>query len=374
MRRTIASRLKNYGDSNGIDNIIRICETIEYDEKKHLNTPLMINRYLIETLSALGQLTKDDNLKEKVVDEVVTNHSALLEGLIRVRTNAPDGWNSKLIQRRIMSLHGYLVKALKEEYFDEDKALTIYNELAQVKDEYKKTESRLKQELVDDARLHMSTIGSSHKLPVHEGETDNITELLGALELDDQSTERPCRKKAVVVFDEAGCIPSYELLGLSRLGHDFEAILLVGDKHQLPPYDPSDGGNYKKSDWRSRGTYGRRNMVGERKQAMKSLLNVSALSVDEGKLMLTEQYRVPRDIADMLNARIYNGLYNTSPLANVPSLGLNVCHVEEDSNPRKKYVNSHEVQYGLQLVEELSCDETIDDFLIITPVSAKNNR
>jgi hypothetical protein len=46
------------------------------------------------------------------------------------------------------------------------------------------------------------------------------------------------RIQTIVVFDEAGCIPSYELLGLSMLGHSISSLVCVGDK-KLPPYDRS---------------------------------------------------------------------------------------------------------------------------------------
>lgn len=43
----------------------------------------------------------------------------------------------------------------------------------------------------------------------------------------------------VVMFNESGCIPSCELLGLTRLDSIIDAIVVVGDKHQLPLHDPA---------------------------------------------------------------------------------------------------------------------------------------
>jgi hypothetical protein len=48
---------------------------------------------------------------------------------------------------------------------------------------------------------------------------------------------------------------------------------------------------------------------------------------------------------------------------------LTEVDIKEDQNPRKTYVNSNEIQYGLQLLDELTLDRNISDVLIITPVS-----
>lgn len=125
------------------------------------------------------------------------------------------------------------------------------------------------------------------------------------------------RSNTICIFDESGCIPAYELLGLTRLGRSINSIILVGDKHQLPPYDPTQGmchGNSKKN-----GSASKRKPVKAR--GILSLLDASALTIDTGKVMLTSQYRVPRDIAEMLNSRVYRGQYDTCPRAMVPDSG-----------------------------------------------------
>ena len=174
--------------------------------------------------------------------------------------------------------------------------------------------------------------------------------------------------KTVVIFDEAGCIPSYELLGLSRLGRDIEALIVVGDKHQLPPYDPSQGRRQPNSFSNRYGN--RRPVTRESVTPLQSILDVSALTIDSSKVMLTTQYRVPKDIADMLNTRIYKGTYNTCPSAKVPHRGLFVENVLEDPNPRRKYVNLNEIEKGLEFIHQLSHDPEIRNILVITPVSS----
>ena len=105
------------------------------------------------------------------------------------------------------------------------------------------------------------------------------------------------------------------MLGLSRLGRPIIALILVGDKHQLPPYDPTQGRTFGRGNAPS-------NVRSTKVERLKSLLDVSTLTIDSGKIMLTMQYRVPRDIAEMLNIRIYRGNYKTSPTARVPMSGM----------------------------------------------------
>ena len=392
MRRIIATKLKTFGNIYDIYNINDICEKIEFDRDQLLNLPLVISRRLHEVVSDLEELLDESktsknrlanifvgshrNLKESSVVDLVRKHSVVLTGLLGVCTNPGQGKKSldldqKLVFQRLISVHKLFEEVIKLDCFDEEISLTLYKDLAEVKEETKKTRARLEIELGNYARLHMSTIGSFHKLPVPE--EPNLLDGLGLLSLDTDNfeagrTSYSGKKETIVIFDEAGCIPSYELLGLSRLGRNFKAILLVGDEHQLPPYDSSQGGNFKKGGTRGGGPYRHKQKTDHRREKLKSLLDVSSLSRDEGKLLLTQQYRVPKDIAEILNKRVYRGSYNTSPYANVPRMGLTICDVVEDRNPRRKYVNSNEVEYAFQLLDGLNLANS--DVLIITPVSS----
>jgi len=135
----------------------------------------------------------------------------------------------------------------------------------------------------------------------------------------DEDCESDPPKETICIFDESGCIPAYELFGLTRLGRPIKALLLVGDKHQLPPYDPKQGRSFGRGNSFSNATA---NGQSKRDEKMQSLLDVSALTVDSGKIMLTMQYRVPRDIAEMLNIRVYRGNCKTCPNAGVPMSGM----------------------------------------------------
>ena len=178
----------------------------------------------------------------------------------------------------------------------------------------------------------MSTIGSSHKLLAKDNRkckdncnddsdddvNDNaarLAEILGRLSVREK-TSRPS-KETICIFDESGCIPAYEFLGLSRLDRSTKALMLVGDKHQLPPYDPMQSMNYNRD--KKHGSSGNKR---DTRTKVLSLLDTSALTTDTGKVLLDTQYRVPRDIAEMLNARVYRGQYKTCPHAKVPNSGL----------------------------------------------------
>ncbi len=117
---------------------------------------------------------------------------------------------------------------------------------------------------------------------------------------------------------------------------------MVGDKHQLPPYNPDNSGKPRYD--RSRG----RQRQEPQSKKLSSILDVSAVTV----IKLTIQYRVPRDIADILNARIYNGNYRTPSDRGIPNKGLTFQHIPNSQDPRRKYVNPNEVQQMLDLLRD----------------------
>ena len=237
--------------------------------------------------------------------------------------NKSTPWDAKEATKRLRYVLDSFNGVLKLIIFSPRNAQDLYTERAAVDEEYKAVKSRLKNELPSLARLHMSTIGSSHRIPTrNENNCDgDLVHTFGQLVLND--IEEDCESgppiETICIFDESGCIPSYELLGLSRLGRPIKALILVGDKHQLPPYDPAQGRSVKRGDSFQSTTHNRQS---KRDEKVQSLLDVSALTVDSGKIMLTLQYRVPRDIAEMLNSRIYRGNYVTPLNAKVPMSGM----------------------------------------------------
>lgn len=382
MKNRIANTIEKFGndfDSNRAYDRSRLIRETSVD----FTSPLVTLHYLTETLefiqSVFPQNTPSTKVREENVEKLVTNHSALLGGLVEVRTTpekerSPLSWNAKEVTKRLFAIRIAFEGLLEQDIFNENKASELFQKLADVKKDYSSMYKRLSEELPQIARLHMSTIGSSHKLTVLTKAPD-LADKLDLLSLNECYEDGACAeapKNTIVIFDEAGCIPSYELLGVSSLGRDIEALLLVGDKHQLPPYDPSNG-NYVKSNSQRTDRFGktRRHHTRTNEDQPTSLLDSSKLMEGEGKVTLTTQYRVPKDIADMLNAHIYRGLYNSCPCANIPSQGLKIVNVTEAfSCNNRKYVNEAEVARGIALVRDLMNDDQISSILIITPVSS----
>ena len=375
MRDELATAIENFGEAVHIHRAIDRAETIRKDIVT-LISPLTIIRYIEGTVEDITSLLQGSSrLTEGDIEKLVESWDAILNGLFEIRTIVEKDqhpnklWDRVNASKNMIEIRRHLSSLLALVTFDEEKAHDLYDGRNNAQTQYKAAIDRIRGNLEKDARVHMSTIGSSHKLPVHEEDTDLSKEFealsLNKFDIEDLSSEiNP--KKTIIVFDEAGCIPSYELLGLSRLGRDIQALILVGDKCQLPPYDASQGRRPRSQRYGSSQRFGRKS---REVNSVKSLLDVSALSIDDSKVVLGTQYRVPKDIADMLNTRVYKGHYKTCPSSDIPRKGLRVEHVQRDPRPRKKYVNAYEVRRGLELVEELDCDDRIASILVITPVS-----
>jgi ATP-dependent exoDNAse (exonuclease V) alpha subunit len=238
----------------------------------------------------------------------------------------------------------------------------------QVQEDLRKVETRVSNEMQAKARLKMSTIGSSHKLfdistKDQNNEDDDLAAELDFLSLNEEDLD-DAKEETIVIFDEAGCIPSFELLGLSRLGYEVEAILVVGDKHQLPPYNPDNNGKPRYD--RSKGWQRQK----PQSKKLSSILDVSAVTV----IKVTIQYRVPRDIADILNARIYNRNYRPSSDRGIPNKGLTFQLIPYSQDPRIKYVNPNEVQKMLELLREKVAASRSGNVsvVVLTPVGSQN--
>lgn len=330
-------------------------------DKEDLSSPLQIIRYIQSMANDISTSLRE-KLSEEKVDSIVLNYGTVLKRLIEVRPDPEkkiSSWNAELVQSKLEYLKSLFQEVLSEDIFDETNANELNDKRSSAEHDLRKTKERLKTELPDIGRLFMSTIGSSHKIStMKEKELEDQMDLLS---LDDSA------KETVVIFDEAGCIPSFELLGLSRLGRDIRSIVLVGDKNQLPPYNPSNNTNKSKTKNR-RGNYFVKN---ENNDSLKSLLDVSNMSMIDEKVLLKIQYRVPKDIADLLNVHVYKGDYITCPNSPIPPRGLNIVHCMEDYSENRKYINIWEVDKALSLFYKLKRNPCIANILIITPVSTE---
>lgn len=331
-------------------------------DKEDLSSPLQIIRYIQGMANDISTSLRE-KLSEEKVDSIVLNYGTVLNRLIEVRPDPKkkiSSWNAELVQKKLEYLKSLFQEVLSEDIFDETNEIELYNKRSTAEHELRKLKERLKIELPDKGRLFMSTIGSSHKISTMKEK--ELEDQMDFLSLDDSSA-----KETVVIFDEAGCIPSFELLGLSRLGRDIQSIVLVGDKNQLPPYNPSNNTNKSKTKNR-RGNYFVKN---ENNDSLKSLLDVSNMSIIDEKVLLKTQYRVPKDIADLLNVHVYKGNYITCPKSPIPPRGLNIVHCMEDYSENRKYINLLEVEKALSLFYKLKRNPCIANILIITPVSTK---
>jgi hypothetical protein len=353
---------------------------LEADEPE-FKSPLGVITTIRNTHDDIGELLARGKVNEEDVENLVVDHSTILSKVIPIREEQMKmrhRWNEeRTIRLCLKDIYSNLSRILSEELFNEGTAREMQTRERQATETCRSTEERLRVQLPRVARLHMSTIGSSHKLPVPgDDEKDDLVDAMGGLNIDDDAVGRGEAHDTVVVFDESGCIPAYELLGLSRLGRNVEGMLLVGDKKQLSPYDPSQVQRAAPgASTRNTRGFSRRNSGFSRQASLsnpekiKSLLDVSALTVDDAKIKLTMQYRVPRDIADLLNDRVYMGDYDTSPECKAPEKGLHFIHVETPSyRAATKYVNEDEIEHVVELVRQYT-RKGCDSIMILTPVS-----
>jgi len=279
------------------------------------------------------------------------DHSSVLGGIFPVGTSEEKtihSWAEFKKDYRIRQVLSWLAvsfkKLLATDIFSLEKAEAAQSSTRQAESDLIAPKARIETEMLSQPRVLMSTIGSSHKVPVKADAIENMREDLDTLDLNGEYQ----RKRTVVIFDEAGCIPIYEFLGLSRLGRAVDCLVCVGDKNQLPPYDPTTGKGRPASS-----------------EGMKSLLDASGLSIDCGKIKLTTQYRVPMDIASLLNDRIYKGDYKTAPECGAPLQGFHLINVPA-SGYDKKYENKNESEECFRLVQNFI---GVGSIMVLTPVS-----
>jgi AAA domain len=334
-----------------------------------LTSPLEIIKTLSGSVDSLKLLEDEPTFTEGDFNRTIISHSSILGHLLPVTVGAAKNdnkwpisslpWNRRRRElcAGLSSIRMCLEGVRKSDMFSLDKAEAYCLDLRQTEEGHNRALSRIKTEILDDARVMVATIGSSHKIPVLGQGTDGSTSLeskLGQLQIKGNSG-----RETIVVFDEAGCIPAYELLGLSRLNRTIKALICVGDKHQLPPYSPGSMDQKRKSF--------RRQPSVMREEKVDSLLDVSALEDDGdrgGKITLNTQYR---DIANVLNERIYKGNYCTPISCSVPTRGFHFVHVEY-FHGGKKYENEDEVKKCVELVTRYKSSG--ESMMVLTPVSA----
>lgn len=216
------------------------------ENKVELTSPLSIISMLEAATKDIGHLLKKSYeagskyVDEELTTDMIVRHSAILGRLIHIRTdkeresNDKEPWDAKNATKRLSYILCKFVDALKLDMFSSDNASSLYNEKTKADDEYRALHAHLKQALPELARLHMSTIGSSHMLPGCKGNPeDELVDMFGQVTLGNSIDigENSSPKDTIVIFDESGCIPAFELLGLSRLERAIKALVIVGENH-----------------------------------------------------------------------------------------------------------------------------------------------
>jgi len=395
-RRTLSAKEVDY-KNYGMDLINRIVELLLSLEGQfssasiHNRTRILKSKTeagfqsAIEIIDTMHRFSDDTNRllrhgskhpdAQKTLVEVVTTHNALLKDLISLEDVRLEqkGYQQKHLEeqkgsqqkhiescfRRIGAIQRCLNPFTMAYDVHLSQAMELQTSIREAEASLKLMQSRVEADLTIKARVLMSTIGSSHKLPkrgVDDGEGDGLV----AEELSSAEQEMVARE-TIAIFDEAGCIPSYELLGLSRINGMIKALVAVGDKHQLPPFNPNQ--NFSK---RTRAPKkGRKKKQVEQKE-IKSILDVSKRDYnDDSKVKLCTQYRVPRDIAELLNARVYKGEYITPITCKIPKKGFHLLDVPPERE--EKYVNKEEVRKCIQMVEQIIHADEGGSIMLLTP-------
>lgn len=202
--------------------------------KNALKQPILAISHVVGVEKAIKDLLqRSSRLQKEDVAALVGRNLDLLGPLSLARRSQCERmraqWDQSGAVSNLQAALYQLSTLLTTPTFDDD-AREIQSKILEAEESHRRTEERLTVELPRAACLQMSTIGSSHKLlgSVNKEEDGPLMDF-DRLTLDASSDE-----KAIIIFDEAGCAPSCELLGLTRLESSIEALVLVGDKEQLP--------------------------------------------------------------------------------------------------------------------------------------------
>ena len=338
---------------------------------KDLSRPTTVIKYIEVALKQVQEtlLIGCEHFTEEIIEGLADATEFITFFILPKRADkekikSPKGWKTTervtRIERTLTILQALLQEVLLDDLFAHEPAKKVVSDAESMDIIIKACVETLEVEMVAKSRLHMCTIGSASRLPVYPKKT----KVAPSGRQISENKKNPV--DTVVIFDEGGCIPSYELFGLSQLDCRSVSLIVVGDVHQLPPYSPGSG------------NWGRNTIPTQSPQKVKSILDISAVSCSDSKVFLTTQYRVPRDIADLLNRHIYKGKYITPVPASVPDVGFNFVHIpliqgikrnEKQTYKERqlKYVNQGEIDAALDIISTSQTDGHTS-ILVLTPV------
>ena len=133
----------------------------------------------------------------------------------------------------------------------------------------------------------------------------------------------------VIIIDEAGALPEWKMPILTLMAP--EAMIMFGDQQQLPPFT------------RMRGN-----------AAPTSALERIARALPDGVQMLRIQYRMPREICELLSERLYDGQLETSGRLKAHSNLPAICwidHLYHEQKDSTSLYNDEEIAVVCNLLE-----------------------
>jgi hypothetical protein len=379
----IVEGLLSLGKKMGNEDYFSQADYFSKKYKAELKSPLQI----IEKFHIYGDLLtyhlqrKNECLTEEIIHTFIAKTSLISQEILQKWTTEgrgahPGTWkiseNLSGLKRDLSALNTWVSEVHLHPLFNSLKASEVEDKILMLEDEIQLCTDRVIEELRKSCRLKMCTIGSLHRLHSGDEKRNDTIDFrsisMNRLSIENDESEDVTvegERETVVIFDESGCIPSYELLSLSQLPQKIVSIIVVGDIHQLPPYDPGCGRKNTKSAFGSKSSRVSNIRVARNDEKLRSILDVSR--PQNGKIELVKQYRVPRDVAALLSSSIYHGKYMTPKNAPVPENGFQFIHVDPCIRS-PKYVNHNEID---KLVSLLQCSYSLgkQDIIVLTPVS-----
>jgi hypothetical protein len=185
----------------------------------------------------IGELLAHPQVKEEDVENLVVVHSSTLSKVIPIRER--HLWDWEWTRLCLKDLYSGVTCILSEELFNEGIVPEMQTRECQAKETCRSTEERLRVQLPRIARLHMSTIGSSHKLPVAKDENVEFIDAMGGLKMDDDgNVGHRDVPDTVVVFDESDVFLRMNFLACLIYGGTLKVCFLWATRnsclHMIP--------------------------------------------------------------------------------------------------------------------------------------------
>ena len=218
-------------------------QKIEKNAAHGLGRPADVIMCLEDTITKLETLLSTKPLTAATINRHINEENPLVGELFQ---QLSDSRNPRFVllggyqmEEKVAYLLSRFEKTAKDPLFNALRAEKLLQDWRESGAQLKEHEAKLRVELGLQAKLKMCTIGSSHKLPVAtDSDGEDMEARLSGLSLDDKRDGQG----TVVIVDEAGCIPAYELLGFLVSAVPSRALYLsVTSTSYLPTTPAQDG-------------------------------------------------------------------------------------------------------------------------------------